>query len=1019
MRHAPNSKLLKGIFLIGLAWFSVCLFASADEPFALLSPTNAWKYNDESIDLGTDWIAPNYDDSAWSNGIVAIGFGSANNPNEPLPAPNVIRTIPRKSTPTNANRNIITFYFRTHFTLTNDPGNLALTASNLIDDGAIFYVNGREVNRVAMPEGAASWGTTATRNDDIGTSRTPTSSTHGYDIFAIPEDALVQGDNVMAVEVHQANSASSDMVFQTELWAGPGAPPVIGTQPEGATVYPGTNITLSVSLANPVYAGFQWFQNGSPLAAATNKDLILTNVLVAQTGGYFVEISNSYGMVTSSVAGLTVVEGGVRLPLMEFTNVWRFDQSGSDLGTAWRAPNYDDSSWLSSPGVLLNSPSEGFPEPTNRVLSLTNNSGAGIITYYFRTHFAVPPDMSHLALVASILLDDGAIFYVNGSETARLRLTGNVTVATTADYSPTQGLSYETMLLAPTNLVPGDNVLAVEVHQYSVTSPDVVFGMNLRALAAFDQPLVLLSPPLSQTVDEELPAAFDAEVFGAQPVVVQWFHNGVPIPDETNTTLTIGVAHPSHAGSYFFVASNAVNTVTGAVATLSVTPDLVPPTLVTAYGTNGIVGLVVVFSDPVAPQSATNAANYWLSSTADVLVAQLIAPETVLLTTSGLGPQFDYTLWVTNVSDLADTPNFLPPNSAVPVRPNRSSLADGVLGVQTVFMIVMENKTWSDIRGNTNCPYLNSLLPQASYCENYTSPNNVHPSEPNYIWFEAGDDFGFRSDHGPAIDRIGSTNHLVTQLFQAGIEWRGYMESLPYGRTGTNDGPYEYLARHNPFAYFDDITTNYDYCTNHIRPYAEFPGDLAAGRVGRYNFITPNRYNDMHDALPESDPISQGDDWLASELPRILNSAAFSNNGAIFITFDENDLSDDHAIPMIVLSPLAKGGGYASYAPYDHSSTLRTMQEIFGVRPFLGGATFASPLNDLFKSVSLTPVVSNGVFGIRIDIVLPGRTNYLQTSSNLITWTTINTNAATNSITIPDPDAVGARQKFYRLIEQR
>jgi hypothetical protein len=72
---------------------------------------------------------------------------------------------------------------------------------------------------------------------------------------------------------------------------------------------------------------------------------------------------------------------------------------------------------------------------------------------------------------------------------------------------------------------------------------------------------------------------------------------------------------------------------------------------------------------------------------------------------------------------------------------------------------------------------------------------------------------------------------------------------------------------------------------------------------------------------------------LSRELPRILSSPAYSNNGAVFITWDENGYSDNYPIGMIVLSPLAKGNGYASQVPYDHGSTLRTMQEVFAVRP--------------------------------------------------------------------------------------
>jgi hypothetical protein len=541
--------------------------------------------------------------------------------------------------------------------------------------------------------------------------------------------------------------------------------------------------------------------------------------------------------------------------------------------------------------------------------------------------------------------------------------------------------------------------------------------MNLSAYGGFNQGVSIVTSPLRQTVAEGSPANFFADVFGGQPVSYQWFRNGVSLTGETNATLRIAAAHPSNAGDYFFIVSNFLNAVTSLVATLTVTIDTTPPGVVAAYGTNGLEGVVVVFSEPITATSATNVANYVLSPPVSILEAQLMAPDRVLLITSGLDPQSDYTIRVTNIFDRADSPNAITTSGFARVQPNRISTATGLLNVQTVFLILMENQSWSAIKGSTNCPYLNSLLPQASYCDNYFGHNNAHPSEPNYIWLEAGDDFGFHDDFGPAQDRIASTNHLATQLYNAGIEWRGYMEDMPYGSIGITDA-IPYLARHNPFAFFDDVTTNYDYCTNHVRPYAELAGDITAGRIGRYNVIAPNVTNDMHSYAPGSTSLArQGDNWLARELPLILSSSAFSNNGAVFITWDENDYSPDNAIPMIVLSPLAKGHGYASPVFYDHSSTLRTMQEIFRVRPYLGDAVNASPLNDLFLGLTVMPSQTNGTFALTVSNILPGRATYVQASSDLVNWTTISTNVPLAEFTIADAGAAGHDRRFYRVVQ--
>jgi phosphatidylinositol-3-phosphatase len=120
--------------------------------------------------------------------------------------------------------------------------------------------------------------------------------------------------------------------------------------------------------------------------------------------------------------------------------------------------------------------------------------------------------------------------------------------------------------------------------------------------------------------------------------------------------------------------------------------------------------------------------------------------------------------------------------------------------------------------------------------------------------------------------------------------------------------------------------------------------------VAHYHFISPHLCHDMHDACaPLNDPVLQGDTWLSAEVPKILASPAYANNGALFILWDEG-ASGDGPIGMIVLSPKAKGRGYQNAIPYTHSSTLRTVEEIFGVTPMLGDAANATDLRDLFVS---------------------------------------------------------------------
>jgi hypothetical protein len=284
--------------------------------------------------------------------------------------------------------------------------------------------------------------------------------------------------------------------------------------------------------------------------------------------------------------------------------------------------------------------------------------------------------------------------------------------------------------------------------------------------------------------------------------------------------------------------------------------------------------------------------------------------------------------------------------------------------IKTVFLIVMENHNWTgaksgNIKGNHDAPYINyTLLPMASYANNYRNPPGIHPSLPNYLWLEGGDSFGVRDDGPPSQHNVTTHNHLVKLLENAGISWRSYDENIsgtncPLTNHGSKDsnGNQLYAVKHNPFVYFSDQTNNRSSssanCIAHIRPFTQLAHDLSAGKVARYNFITPNLCDDMHDSCGGS-AIAHGDAWLKKTVPLILNSTAYRSGGVLFITWDEG-ASGDGPVPMIVLSPYAKGNHYSNATYYTHSSTLRTIQEIYGVYPLIRYAGSATDLRGMFS----------------------------------------------------------------------
>jgi hypothetical protein len=186
-------------------------------------------------------------------------------------------------------------------------------------------------------------------------------------------------------------------------------------------------------------------------------------------------------------------------PLLNVSNqVWRYEASGQDLGNAWRAVGYDDSGWsnglplfgLEDPGI--------YPWPLLTGLSLKTTNGTAILTYYFRSAFAVADKSAISGLLVEAYVDDGAVWYLNGREGGRLRISGTipadgVTNSVLATSPTTEGQA-AFVTLPITNVVSGDNLIAVEVHQSSTTSSDVVFGMALSSYTTVTNRPVLLTP---------------------------------------------------------------------------------------------------------------------------------------------------------------------------------------------------------------------------------------------------------------------------------------------------------------------------------------------------------------------------------------------------------------------------------------------------------------------------------------------------------------------------------------------
>jgi hypothetical protein len=293
--------------------------------------------------------------------------------------------------------------------------------------------------------------------------------------------------------------------------------------------------------------------------------------------------------------------------------------------------------------------------------------------------------------------------------------------------------------------------------------------------------------------------------------------------------------------------------------------------------------------------------------------------------------------------------------------------------VKTVFVIAMENHNFKQpsplsspqqIFTNPAAPYINSLITpghsnavQVSYATKYYNAGaGVHPSEPNYVWAEGGTDFGIHTDNDPtaASANVFTNNHLTRQMNTAGIAWKNYQEDVQLAAHPTNSasgtsgttinpyygtGQYNYGVKHNPMAFYTDTQAQNVYAlTNFLK-------DLTNNAIGRYNWITPNQFNDQHSALTggytyhgvaytgDQAAIAQGDNFLSILVPKIMASSAYQDHGVIILWWDETEGGDttSYTIAEIILSPMAKGNAYASSVELNHSSDIKTMEGIFGL----------------------------------------------------------------------------------------
>jgi hypothetical protein len=217
--------------------------------------------------------------------------------------------------------------------------------------------------------------------------------------------------------------------------------------------------------------------------------------------------------------------------LVNFGATWKYLDDGSDQGTLWKDSGFADGTWLSGPAIL------GFN--TDAPLIATTNA-SGHTTYYYRHAFNVPSIAGITNLRAGLRVDDGAVGYLNGAEVFRLNMPEGPITSTTGANGAIGGDGQDTNYISfsSASLQAGNNVLAVEVHQNTNTSSDVVFDLKLESNPT---PFITISSPTNgQTIVGEVVTLRGTAVPGGQTVsLVEGFQGTTEIGETTNSSFAI------------------------------------------------------------------------------------------------------------------------------------------------------------------------------------------------------------------------------------------------------------------------------------------------------------------------------------------------------------------------------------------------------------------------------------------------------------------------------------------------
>jgi hypothetical protein len=413
-----------------------------------------WSYLDTGVDPGPTWAAGAFDDSSWSTGTAPLGW------NDPV------------TTQIGAAKPIVS-YFRKDF-VANKSGLGSLRLKVRRDDGAAVYLNGVELARTNLPGGALA-------NDTLATEYISGAPETQFFEFSVPASLLNDGDNTIAVRLHQASAQNGDADFDLSLEglgvvgdaAAPSAPSVTAVGGPGS-------VSLNWTASNDTnLIGYEILRDAQTVAFVGAPATAYTDAGLAFSESHQYRVRAVDGDGNSATSNPVSATTQPNTALMSYGSQWKWRYEDAAPAAEWNTDGFDDSTWNTGAAEF------GYGENDEATVMSTNPTPRPLIGY-FRTTVNIPDPGAFAQVTLDAIRDDGIVVYVNGVEVGR----NNIAAGTVTGTTPAvQALSVRAEELAPVTMsIPssafraGSNTIAVSVHNSDRWSGDLSFNMKLTGV---------------------------------------------------------------------------------------------------------------------------------------------------------------------------------------------------------------------------------------------------------------------------------------------------------------------------------------------------------------------------------------------------------------------------------------------------------------------------------------------------------------------------------------------------------